>query len=103
MFNLEVKRLLKLAEALEANNIPLLGTSRDALDRAEDRERFKGLVEKLGLKQPNNAIARNVKEANEASKSRWISIVLRPSNVLGGRGMEIVDNDKSLTVISRSG
>ena len=54
---------LKLAEALEANNIPLLGTNRDALDRAEDRERFKDLIEKLGLKQPNNAIARNVKEA----------------------------------------
>jgi carbamoyl-phosphate synthase large subunit len=58
---------LKLAEALEANDIPLLGTKRDALDRAEDRERFKALVEKLGLKQPNNAIARNAKEAKEAS------------------------------------
>ena len=85
---------LKLAEALEANNIPLLGTSRDALDRAEDRERFKDLVEKLGLKQPNNAIARNVKEANEASSIVGYPLVLRPSNVLGGRGMEIVDNDK---------
>ena len=85
---------LKLAEALEANNIPLLGTNRDALDRAEDRERFKDLVEKLGLKQPNNAIARNVKEANEASKVVGYPLVLRPSNVLGGRGMEIVDNDK---------
>jgi len=58
---------LKLAEALEANDIPLLGTKRDALDRAEDRERFKALVEKLGLKQPNNAIARNAKEAKAAS------------------------------------
>ncbi len=85
---------LKLAEALEANNIPLLGTSRDALDRAEDRERFKDLVEKLGLRQPNNAIARNVKEANEASSIVGYPLVLRPSNVLGGRGMEIVDNDK---------
>jgi len=85
---------LKLAEALEANNIPLLGTNRDALDRAEDRERFKDLIEKLGLKQPNNAIARNVKEANEASKVVGYPLVLRPSNVLGGRGMEIVDNDK---------
>ena len=54
---------LKLAEALEANGIPLLGTKRDALDRAEDRERFKDLVDTLGLKQPNNAIARNAKEA----------------------------------------
>ncbi|MDG1142386.1 MAG: carbamoyl-phosphate synthase large subunit, partial [Hellea sp.] len=85
---------LKLAEALEANNIPLLGTNRDALDRAEDRERFKDLVKKLGLKQPNNAIARNVKEANEASSIVGYPLVLRPSNVLGGRGMEIVDNDK---------
>ena len=87
---------LKLAEALEANDIPLLGTKRDALDRAEDRERFKALVEKLGLKQPNNAIARNAKEAAEASKVVGYPLVLRPSNVLGGRGMEIVDNDAEL-------
>jgi len=87
---------LKLAEALEANDIPLLGTMRDALDRAEDRERFKALVDKLGLKQPNNAIARNTKEAAEASKVVGYPLVLRPSNVLGGRGMEIVDNDSEL-------
>lgn len=87
---------LKLAEALEANDIPLLGTKRDALDRAEDRERFKALVEKLGLKQPNNMIARNAKEAAEASKVVGYPLVLRPSNVLGGRGMEIVDNDAEL-------
>jgi len=87
---------LKLAEALEANGIPLLGTMRDALDRAEDRERFKALVEKLDLKQPNNAIARNAKEAAEAAKIVGYPIVLRPSNVLGGRGMEIVDNDAEL-------
>jgi len=88
---------LKLAEALEANDIPLLGTKRDALDRAEDRERFKALVEKLGLKQPNNMIARNANEAKEASKTVGFPLVLRPSNVLGGRGMEIVDNDAELT------
>ncbi len=87
---------LKLAQALEENGIPLLGTKRDALDRAEDRERFKALVEKLGLKQPNNAIARNAKEAAEASKTVGYPLVLRPSNVLGGRGMEIVDNDAEL-------
>ena len=87
---------LKLAEALEANDIPLLGTKRDALDRAEDRERFKALVEKLGLKQPNNAIARNAKEAKAASAVVGYPLVLRPSNVLGGRGMEIVDNDAEL-------
>ena len=87
---------LKLAEALEGNGIPLLGTKRDALDRAEDRERFKALVEKLDLKQPNNAIARNAKEASAASKVVGYPLVLRPSNVLGGRGMEIVDNDAEL-------
>ena len=87
---------LKLAEALEANGIPLLGTKRDALDRAEDRERFKALVDKLGLKQPNNAIARNVKEAQAAADIVGYPIVLRPSNVLGGRGMEIVDSDAEL-------
>ena len=87
---------LKLAEALEANDISLLGTKRDALDRAEDRERFKALVDKLDLKQPNNMIARNAKEAAEASKIVGYPLVLRPSNVLGGRGMEIVDNDAEL-------
>jgi len=87
---------LKLAEALEKNGIPLLGTMRDALDRAEDRERFKALVEKLNLKQPNNMIARNAKEAVQASKIVGYPLVLRPSNVLGGRGMEIVDNDAEL-------
>ena len=87
---------LKLAEALEENGIPLLGTKRDALDRAEDRERFKDLVETLGLKQPNNMIARNAKEAQSAADIVGYPLVLRPSNVLGGRGMEIVDNDAEL-------
>jgi len=87
---------LKLAEALEDNNIPLLGTVRDALDRAEDRERFKALVDKLGLKQPNNAIARNAKEAEEAAEKVGYPVVLRPSNVLGGRGMEIVEDTPDL-------
>lgn len=87
---------LKLAEALEANGIPLLGTKRDALDRAEDRERFKDLVEKLGLKQPNNAIARTIKEAQASAAVVGYPLVLRPSNVLGGRGMEIVDSDAAL-------
>ncbi|WP_298918230.1 carbamoyl-phosphate synthase large subunit [uncultured Algimonas sp.] len=87
---------LKLAGALEANGIPLLGTKSDALDRAEDRERFKALVEKLGLRQPNNAIAKTAKEAKEAAKTVGYPLVLRPSNVLGGRGMEIVDNDAEM-------
>ena len=87
---------LKLAEALEANGIPLLGTKRDALDRAEDRERFKDLVDMLGLKQPQNAIARNIKDARIAATKVGYPLVLRPSNVLGGRGMEIVDSDEEL-------
>jgi len=87
---------LKLASTLEKAGIPLLGTPSDALDRAEDRERFKALVEKLGLRQPNNAIARTVKEAKEAAATVGFPLVLRPSNVLGGRGMEIVDNDAEL-------
>jgi carbamoyl-phosphate synthase large subunit len=87
---------LKLAGALEANGIPLLGTESDALDRAEDRERFKALVEKLDLRQPNNAIARNAKEARDAVGQVGYPVVLRPSNVLGGRGMEIVDNDAEM-------
>ncbi|MEM7730624.1 MAG: carbamoyl-phosphate synthase large subunit, partial [Pseudomonadota bacterium] len=87
---------LKLAGALEANGIPLLGTKSDALDRAEDRERFKALVEKLGLRQPNNAIAKTAKEAKEAAKTVGYPLVLRPSNVLGGRGMEIVDSDAEM-------
>lgn len=83
---------LKLAEALEANNIPLLGTMRDAIDRAEDRERFKALVEKLGLTQPNNAITSDEAGAEAAAETIGYPVVLRPSNVLGGRGMEIVED-----------
>ncbi len=87
---------LKLAESLEANGIPLLGTKRDALDRAEDRERFKALVDKLGLKQPNNDIVRTAKQAEEAAERVGYPVVLRPSNVLGGRGMEIVEDTEDL-------
>ena len=87
---------LKLAEGLEKNNIPLLGTKRDALDRAEDRERFKALVDKLDLKQPNNAIVRTAAEAETAAIEVGYPVVLRPSNVLGGRGMEIVDDTPDL-------
>ena len=87
---------LKLAEAIEGNGIALLGTKRDALDRAEDRERFKALVEKLGLKQPNNDIASNAKDAEAAAEKIGYPVVLRPSNVLGGRGMEIVSDTDHL-------
>ena len=87
---------LKLSEALEGNGIPLLGTPRDAIDRAEDRERFKALVEKLDLRQPNNDIAKNAKQAEEAAEKVGYPVVLRPSNVLGGRGMEIVSSTDEL-------
>ncbi|MEE9271833.1 MAG: carbamoyl-phosphate synthase large subunit [Robiginitomaculum sp.] len=87
---------LNLAEALEANNIPLLGTSRDTIDLAEDRERFKALLQKLNLRQPNNAIARTDDEAAKGAEQVGYPVVLRPSFVLGGRAMEIVESESEL-------
>ena len=87
---------LKLAEALEDNDIPLLGTKRDAIDLAEDRERFKDLLEKLDLLQPANAIARTDDEAAAGAEKVGYPVVLRPSFVLGGRAMEIVENEPDL-------
>ncbi len=87
---------LKLAEVLEANNMPLLGTDRDTIDLAEDRERFKALLQKLDLRQPSNAIARTDKQAAEAAKEVGYPVVLRPSFVLGGRAMEIVESQEDL-------
>lgn len=87
---------LKLAEALEDNGIPLLGTERDAIDLAEDRERFKALLEKLDLLQPANAIARTDDEAAAGAEQVGYPVVLRPSFVLGGRAMEIVENEPDL-------
>ena len=81
---------LKLSADLEAAGVPILGTSPDAIDLAEDRERFKALLDDLGLKQPPNAIARSEAEAAVAAKQLGFPLVLRPSHVLGGRGMEIV-------------
>jgi len=81
---------LKLAHALEAAGVPILGTSPDAIDLAEDRDRFKDLVSKLGLTQPNNAIATSLEEAREAARDIGFPVVIRPSYVLGGRAMEIV-------------
>jgi carbamoyl-phosphate synthase large subunit len=81
---------LKLAEALEKANVPILGTSPDAIDLAEDRDRFKTLLDKLGLKQPQNAIATSPKEARSIAEQMGFPIVIRPSYVLGGRAMEIV-------------
>ncbi len=81
---------LKLANALEAEGIPILGTTPDAIDLAEDRERFQALVNDLGLKQPNNGIASTDAQALEIAKEIGFPLVIRPSYVLGGRAMEIV-------------
>ena len=81
---------LKLANDLHAAGIPILGTSPDAIDRAEDRERFQDLVNKLDLKQPKNGIAHSDEEALEIADSIGFPLVIRPSYVLGGRAMEIV-------------
>ncbi|MBE8221084.1 MAG: carbamoyl-phosphate synthase large subunit, partial [Alphaproteobacteria bacterium] len=87
---------LKLATALEAAGIPILGTSPDAIDLAEDRDRFKTMAEQLQLKQPPNGIARSAKEAHAIALDIGFPVVIRPSYVLGGRAMEIVRNEKSL-------
>ncbi len=81
---------LKLARALEAAGVPIIGTSPDAIDRAEDRERFQGLLDDLGLRQPANALARSEDEAVRAAGGVGFPMVVRPSYVLGGRAMEVV-------------
>ncbi|MDQ8757697.1 carbamoyl-phosphate synthase large subunit [Sphingosinicella sp. LHD-64] len=87
---------LKLAAALEKEGIPILGTSPDAIDLAEDRERFARLVDKLGLKQPKNGIARSRDEAIAVAERIGYPVLTRPSYVLGGRAMEIVDSPVQL-------
>jgi carbamoyl-phosphate synthase large subunit len=87
---------LKLAQALEDEGIPILGTSPDAIDLAEDRERFARLVNKLKLKQPMNGLARSRDEAAAAAHRIGYPVLLRPSYVLGGRAMEIVDSEAQL-------
>ncbi len=81
---------LKIAGALHEAGIPILGTTPDAIDLAEDRERFAALVRRLGLRQPANAIARSEAEARLAAETLGYPLVIRPSYVLGGRAMEIV-------------
>ncbi len=81
---------LKLSNALEAEGIPILGTTPDAIDLAEDRERFQALVNQLGLKQPKNGIASSDAEALDIAGDIGFPLVIRPSYVLGGRAMEIV-------------
>jgi carbamoyl-phosphate synthase large subunit len=81
---------LKLARELEAAGVPIIGTTPDAIDRAEDRERFQVMIDKLGLKQPPNATARSFAEAFDKAEAIGYPLVVRPSYVLGGRAMEIV-------------
>ncbi|PZU44434.1 MAG: carbamoyl phosphate synthase large subunit [Sphingomonas sp.] len=87
---------LKLARPLEAAGIPILGTSPDAIDLAEDRERFAALVERLGLKQPAGGIARSREEAVAVAERIGYPVLMRPSYVLGGRAMEIVETTANL-------
>jgi carbamoyl-phosphate synthase large subunit len=87
---------LKLAAALEKEGIPILGTSPDAIDLAEDRERFAALVNRLGLRQPENGMARSREEAIAVAERIGYPVLTRPSYVLGGRAMEIVDGPAQL-------
>ncbi len=87
---------LKLARDLGAAGAPIIGTTPDSIDLAEDRERFQKLVEKLGLKQPPNSTARNKEEALALGSEVGYPLVVRPSYVLGGRAMEIVHSDEDL-------
>ncbi len=87
---------LKLALDLEANGVPIIGTSPDSIDIAEDRERFQKLLHELGLKQPPNRTARSEDEAVVLAQEIGYPLVVRPSYVLGGRAMEIVHGDKDL-------
>ncbi len=87
---------LKLAHALEDAGIPILGTSPDSIDLAEDRERFQQLLQKLNLKQPPNGTARTLDEAKQVAERIGYPVVIRPSFVLGGRAMQIVYDHEAL-------
>ncbi len=88
---------LKLARALEAAGVPIIGTSPDSIDLAEDRERFQQMIQKLGLVQPANRTARNAEQALALASEIGYPLVVRPSYVLGGRAMEVVHSDADLT------
>jgi carbamoyl-phosphate synthase large subunit len=88
---------LKLAVPLEREGVRILGTTPDSIDRAEDRKRFKSLLHKLGLKQPESDTAMSTEEALEAARKIGYPVMVRPSYVLGGRAMEIVFDENSLT------
>ena len=87
---------LKIAASLEAAGIPILGTSPDAIDLAEDRERFQQLLQRLDLKQPENGIATSAEQAREIVERVGLPVVIRPSYVLGGRAMEVVHQPEEL-------
>ncbi len=87
---------LKLADSLEKAQIPILGTSPDAIDLAEDRNRFKHLLDKLGLRQPRNGIAYSVEQARLVAADLGFPMVVRPSYVLGGRAMQIIREEEQL-------
>lgn len=87
---------LKLARALEAAGLPIIGTSPDAIDQAEDRKRFQSIVDKLKLKQPVNATVTDIEDAVSKAEQIGYPLVVRPSYVLGGRAMEIVYNEQDL-------
>jgi carbamoyl-phosphate synthase large subunit len=88
---------LKLARALAAEQVPILGTSPDAIDLAEDRDRFKRLLDRLNLKQPKNGIAYSVEQARLIAAEVGLPLVVRPSYVLGGRAMAIIRDDEALS------
>lgn len=87
---------LKLANDLESAGVPIIGTSPDSIDLAEDRERFQQLITRLGLRQPENAIARSADEALQLARQLGYPLVVRPSYVLGGRAMRIVYSEEDL-------
>ena len=87
---------LNLVKRLELAGVPIIGTPPDAIDRAEDRERFQQLIQKLGLRQPPNCTVRSVEESIEEANKISYPLVVRPSYVLGGRAMEVVYNEEEL-------
>ena len=93
---------LKLAVPLERLGVPILGTTPDAIDRAEDRERFAAMLDDLGLRQPANGMARSLEEAVAVTRRLGFPVVVRPSYVLGGRAMEIVADEENLTRYMRN-
>ena len=93
---------LKLARGLEAAGVPIIGTSPDAIDRAEDRERFQQMITRLGLKQPKNATVRSQEAGILAAREIGYPLVVRPSYVLGGRAMEIVYDEEELVRYMRN-